>query len=232
VFADLLAGNLSPTRKPHLSLKAYSGSSFSAIIAFRALGLRILLPYFPSLGVLGLTALFLSNNTLTPLQSFRAVSFGGTLSVVLFCSFAANQLAVRRPPWPWVRSLPWSAKQRIIADTALISLFTLPILLLVALIKGLAIWPVITSLPPLAVFASLTVRRAFEYQLGALGRVLIVGTTSAILISLLPIISILFLGLTPLVLKYAVAEEKQQKVSRWLEIHHLAAGDSLSWSQQ
>jgi hypothetical protein len=36
----------------------------------------------------------------------------------------------------------------------------------------------------------------------------------------------------PLILKYAVEGEQSQKVSRWLELHHLAAGDSLSWSKE
>ena len=231
-FGDLAAGNLSPPRKSQISRKAISGSFLNAAIAFRAIRLRILVPYLPSLFVLGLTSIFLTNNVLTSQQSFRAVCFGGILAMVVFCAFAANLFAVRRPPWPWARSLPWPAKQRIFTDSSLIGLVTIPNLVLVALIKTQAIWPVVVSLPPLAVFASLTVRRAFEYQLGAVGRILIIGVMGAVLVCLIPLVSILFLGLTPLVFKYAVAEERQQKVSRWLEMHHLAAGDSLSWSQQ
>jgi hypothetical protein len=244
IIADRVAGTLSAPHKHSPSFKlarsrisrisqgALPSSLSSAIIVFRALRLRILFPYLPALSVLGLTALFLSNNTLTPHQIFRGVIFGGTLSMGMFCAFVANGLAVRRPPWPWSRSLPWSSKQRIVTDASLIGLSAIPILILVALIEVQAIWPVCVCVIPLAFFASLTVRRAFEYQLGAVWQILIVGVAASLLVCLIPSISFLFLGLTPLVVKYAVAAEKQQKVSRWLEIHHLAAGDSLSWSRQ
>ena len=232
IIADQSAGSLSPSRKSRVSQKSLSSSLSNAIIVFRALRLRILFPYLPALFVLGLTSLFLSNNTLTPHQMFRAVIFGGTLSVAMFCAFIANSLAVRRPPWPWARSLPWSAKQRITADAWLIGLSAIPIFVLVMLIKIQAIWPVAVCFPPLIFFASLAVRRAFENQLGALWQTLILGTTVSVLVCLIPLISIVFLAMTPLVIKYGVEQEKQQKVSRWLEMHHLAAGDSLSWSRQ
>jgi len=232
VIADLTAGPLSLSRKSITSKRALPGSFISATIAFRALRLRILLAYLPALFVLGMTSLFLSNNTLTPQQIFRGVIFGGTLSIAVFCAFAANLFAVRRPPWPWARSLPWSANHRILTDTILIGLLTIPILVLISLIQGQAIWPIAVSLPPLAAFASLMVRTAFIYQMGALGRTFIFGTVAAVLVCLIPAVSFIFLVSTPILLRYAAAEEKNQKVSAWLEMHHLAAGDPLSWSRQ
>jgi len=220
------------TQKTFTAQKTITVSFISAIIVFRAFRLRILFAYLPSLFVLGLTSLFLSNNTLTPHQIFRSVIFGGTLSIAVFCAFAANLLAVRRPPWPWSRSLPWSANHRILTDTILIGLWTIPILALISLIKGQAIWPVAASLPPLTAFASLMVRTAFTYQMGALGRTFIFGTVAAVLVCLIPVVSFIFLASTPVLLRYAAAEEKNQKVSAWLEMHHLAAGDSLSWNRQ
>ncbi len=262
IIANQIAGSLSPSRKlfiarrlslshklfpfhkPRLSQKSITaqktfsaqksitGLFISTTIAFRALRLRILFPYLPSLFVLGLTSLFLSNNTLTPHQIFRGVIFGGTLSIAVYCAFTANLLAVRRPPWPWARSLPWSANHRILTDTLLIGLLTIPILVLISLIKIQALWPVAVSLPPLAAFAALIVRRAFIYQMGAVGRTFIFGTVAAVLVCLIPAMSFVLLASTPFLLRYAAAEEKNQKVSRWLEMHHLAAGDPLSWSRQ
>jgi hypothetical protein len=232
VIADRSAGSLSPIRKSRVSQRSLSSSMFSVIVFFRALHLRFLLPYLPALFVLGLTSLFLSNNTLTSHQTSRAVIFGGTLSISIFCAFIANSLVVLRPPWPWARSLPWSATHRIVTDAALIGLAAIPMLFLVMHIRIQAIWPVAVCLLPLVIFASYCVRRAFEYQLGALWQILIVGTTASVLTCLLPLISFLFLAMTPLLIKYGAEQEKQQKVSRWLEMHHLAAGDSLSWSRQ
>jgi hypothetical protein len=232
IIADRSAGSLSPPRKSRISQRSLSRSLFNVIVFFRALRLRILLPYLPALFVLGLTSLFLSNNTLTPHQTSRAVMFGGTLSISVFCAFIANSLAVRRPPWPWARSLPCSALHRIVTDAALIGLGAVPILFLVMRLRIQAIWPVAVCFPPLVIFASHSVRRAFEYPLGAIWQVVIAGTTVSVLTCLLPLISVLFLAMTPLLIKYGAEIEKQQKVSRWLEMHHLAAGDSLSWSRQ
>ena len=220
------------TQKNFTAPKTITSSFISATLAFRAFRLRIFFAYLPSLFVLGLTSLFLSNNTLTPHQIFRGVIFGGTLSIAVFCAFTANLLAVRRPPWPWSRSLPWSANHRILTDTILIGLLTIPMLVLISLIKGQAIWPVAATLLPLTAFASLMVRTAFTYQLGALGRAFIFGTVASVLVCLIPAMSFVFLASTPVLLRYAAAEEKNQKVSAWLEMHHLAAGDSLSWSRQ
>lgn len=219
-------------QKSLVAKKTITGSFISAIIVFRAFRSRILFAYLPSLFVLGLTSLFLSNNSLTPHQMFRGVIFGGTLSIAVFFAITANLFAVRRPPWPWARSLPWSAHHRILTDTILIGLLTIPLLILIPLAKTQAIWPVAVSLPPLAVFAALMVRTAFIYQTGAVGRTFIFGTVVAVLVCLIPAISFIFLASTPVLLRYAAAEEKNQKVSRWLEMHHLAAGDSLSWSRQ
>jgi hypothetical protein len=232
IIADLTAGNLSPPRKPHVSQRSLPASWINVLIVLRALRLRILFPYLPPLFVLGLTSLFLSNNTLTPHQIFRGVIFGGTLSISMLFAFIANSLAIRRPPWPWARSLPWAAKQRITADAILIGLSAIPILLLVFLLKSQSIWPVMIYIPPLALFASLSVRRAFENQLGAVWQTLIVGTTASMLVCLIPFVSIVFLAATPLLIKHGAEQEQKQKVSVWLEMHHLAAGDSLSWSRQ
>jgi hypothetical protein len=232
ITADITAGPLSRTRKSAKSQKSISVSFISTAIAFRALRLRTLLAYIPPLFILGMTSLFLSNNTLTPLQVSRGVIFGGTLSIATFYAFAANLLAVRRPPWPWGRSLPWSASHRILTDTVLIGVLTLPLIVLISFIHSSALWPIIVSLLPLAAFSALMIRTAFLYPMGALGRTFITGTVASVLMCLLPALSFIFLASTPVILKFAAAGEKNQKVSAWLEMHHLAAGDSLSWSRQ
>jgi hypothetical protein len=91
---------------------------------------------------------------------------------------------------------------------------------------------VVIFIPPLAFFASLSVRRAFENKLGTVWQTMIVGTTASVLVCLIPLISIIFLAITPLLIKHVAEQEKRQKVSAWLEMHHLAAGDSLSWNRQ
>ena len=231
IAADLLSGALCPTRRRLKFYYALKGSLLNASISWRALRARIFIPYLPSLTVLGATALFLFNNDPNPSLAVKVVCFGGALSIAFFYAVLANMLAARRPPWPWSRSLPWSAEERIIIDSFFLGLHFLPLLFLIALMKSEAVWPLAASLPLLTLVASHAMRRAPEYRTGASGKVLLTGMLAALSLSLLPLISIVFLALTPLALKYAVEAEKNQKVSRWLELHHLGAGDPLSWSQ-
>ena len=232
VVTDLMSGPLSPTRRPLIFRNAFRGSLMSVTIAWRALRLRIFIPYVLALGVMGATSLFISNNSLNISLTVKAVRFGGVLSIVLFCATVSNMLSARRLPWPWARSLPWSARERIVLDSFFISLLIIPILILVAWMNSKAVFPVAVSLPVLALFSSYAIRRAPECRAGASGIILCFGMLAALSITLIPLLSFVFLALTPLALKYAVEGEQSQKVSRWLELHHLAAGDSLSWSKE
>jgi hypothetical protein len=38
------------------------------------------------------------------------------------------------------------------------------------------------------------------------------------------------LALTPISIWHAAELEKRREISRWHELHHLAAGDPMSWS--
>jgi hypothetical protein len=52
------------------------------------------------------------------------------------------------------------------------------------------------------------------------------------LLTLIPPAALLFAASLPLLLRYGAMQDRGQKVSRWLEIHHLAAGDPYSWSRE
>lgn len=231
LVTDSISGSLSPIRKHPSFHHSFKGSLLHLTIAWRAIRFRIIIPYLLSLWVLGTTALFLSNNNPAPSLAVKAICFGGTLSIAVFLAFVSNMLVTRRPPWPWVRSLPWSAKVRILIDALFLSLHTVPLIILIALMNRKAVFPIIVSLPFLALYAVHITRHALEYRMAASGKILLAGSLAALSISLIPLISPLFLVLTPFVLKFAVEAEQSQKVSRWLELHHLAAGDPLSWSK-
>ncbi|MFP5287175.1 MAG: hypothetical protein ACLGI9_15650, partial [Thermoanaerobaculia bacterium] len=104
---------------------------------------------------------------------------------------------------------------------------------------GLAAWVLPARLPLLAVVAVIpflalrsagAMRRAPERRAGASGEVLAEGMLLAALVSLLPWTSVLALAGAPFALRAAAERERRQKVSRWLELHHLAVGDPQSWS--
>ena len=230
IVSDWISGPLIIKKKQTRFHKPLKGSLFIGTINWRALKFRLLFPYLLSLPFIGATQLFLANNDVSSLLAERVIRFGGALSLIIFCSIFATILASRRPPWPWIRSLPWSAISRVMWDSAFVSLHLLPLLLIIGVLNLQALIPLIFALPLFAVYSSYSIRQASESRMGASGKVLFFGAFSALLLCLIPLSSLFFLVLTPLFLKEAVSSEKRQKVSLWLEIHHLAAGDSLSWS--
>jgi hypothetical protein len=206
--------------------------TFQTRIAWRALGWRIAGGY--ALGLLPVLAAFafVTNNELAPAHQRLGTLLGSATSVVLLFAQLAEMLAVRRPAWPWSRSLPWSAAGRVSFDALFLGLHALPLL-------GLAVWVLPSRLPLLAVVvivpflalrAAGAMRRAPERRAGASGEVLAEGMLLAALVSLLLWTSLLALAGVPFALRAAAERERRQKVSRWLELHHLAVGDPQSWS--
>lgn len=231
--ADGVAGPLGRTRVAIPPRKTEPGLlPFQARIAWRALGWRIADGY--ALGLLPVLAAFafVTNNELAPAHERLATLLGSGTGVVLLFAQLAEMLAVRRPAWPWSRSLPWAAAGRVAFDAIFLGLHALPLL-------GFAAWMLPARLPLLAVTATVpllalraagAMRRAPERRAGASGEVLAEGMLLAALVALVPWTSVLALAGAPFALRAAAERERRQKVSRWLELHHLAVGDPQSWS--
>src|SRR6185436_534767 len=171
-----------------------------------------------------------TNNSLAPHHVRLAGLLGGASAVVFLFADLGEALGVRRPAWPWVRSLPWSADRRVRADAALLAAHALPLVAVTAKIDWVAAVAVLAVTPWLAARAAGAVRRAPERRTGASGEILIEGFLLAAAVALLPWLSLLALAGTPWALRVAAERERAQKVSRWLELHHLAVGDPQSWS--
>ncbi len=148
---------------------------------------------------------------------------------MLLLSQIGESLAVRRPAWPWSRSLPWSAARRVGADALFLGLHASPLVLLAAWIDPAAL-VLLAVLPLLAARAAGAVRRAPERRTGASGEILLEGFFLAALVALLPWTALPALAAAPFAIRAAAERERRQQVSRWLELHHLAAGDPQSWS--
>jgi len=228
---DALSGPLIQKKKHTKFYRPFKRIFLVALINWRALRLRILIPYLLAMPFLGAAQLFIANNSPPPLIAEQMIRFGGTIGLVLFCAILANMLAARRPPWPWIRSLPWSAKSRILSDSSFISIFVLPLLIVIGAMNLNSVLPLVLSFPSFVLYSVFSIRQDAESPIGASGKVLLYGAIGALLLCIFPWSSLFFLGLTPLILKEAIKAEKHQKVSRWVELHHLAAGDSLSWSE-
>ncbi|MFC2160537.1 hypothetical protein ACFLRX_02665 [Acidobacteriota bacterium] len=232
LICDLISGPLVAGKKIKPFSKIRKGAWLDFFIVFRSVKWRASFPYILALAVLGLTRVFVLNNDPSPLMSRKIHLFGGAGSAVVFCAFFSHILTVRRPPWPWARSLARSARGRILRDASFFLPPTLPLLLMVFMVESAAILPLIFSLPALCIFSSGTMVRAFDLRTGSYGTILIYGLIGAMLLSLYPLISFVYFILSPLLLRTAVKQERLLKVSLWSERHHLAAGDSLSWSRK
>lgn len=232
-LADRIAGPLGKVRKGiELGRAARRGTGrwLEARIAWRALGWSLPGQLLGSLLPLAGAALFVRNNELEAVYVRLGALLGGGCAAVFLLAGMAEGLAVRRPAWPWSRSLPWQASRRVLADSLFLGAHTLPLIPLTAWIEPVAALAVLAMIPLVAVLAAGAMRRAPERRSGASGEVLGAGLLLAAAVALLPWVSLLALLGTPLALKSAAERERRQKVSRWQEIHHLAAGDPQSWS--
>jgi hypothetical protein len=228
---DALSGPLIQKKRRPKFHRPFKGIFLVALINWRSLRLRILIPYLLSLPFLGAAQLFIANNGPPPPLADQVIRFGGALGVIFFCAILANMLAARRPPWPWIRSLPSSAKSRILSDSSFISLLVLPLLVITGLMNLKSMLPLAVSFPFFVLCSVYSIRQATESPIIVSGKVLVLGAIGGLFLCIIPWSSFVFLVLTPWILKEAIKAEKYQKVSRWLELHHLAAGDSLSWSK-
>lgn len=233
LIADGIAGPLGKVRKG-VSLgraaRRGTGHGLEARIAWRALGWTLPGHLLGSVLPLAGAALFVRNNELAPQYVRLGALLGGGCAVVFLLAGMAESLAVRRPAWPWSRSLPWPASRRVLADSLFLAAHTLPLVPLTAWIEPVAALAVLAIVPLLSVRAAGAMRRAPERRTGASGEVLGEGLLLSAAVALLPWVSALALLGTPLAVRAAAERERRQKVSRWQEIHHLAAGDPQSWS--
>lgn len=231
IATDQLSGPIMPVRKSRRYRGLLKGFSLLTVLSWRAVRLKIALPYLFSILVLLASTLFLRNNSLSPRLISSAVRFGGTLCLAAFLAILANILAVKRPPWPWLRSLPLSSPQRILADSLFLAARASILLIPIFMIQRQSIVAVAAFIPVAAARTAGLIRRACELRSGAAGTLLLEGFVCALFLSLWSWTAVFFLACAPPAFLDAVRKEQNQKVSLWLEIHHLAAGDSLSWSQ-
>jgi len=204
------------------------GAFLSWLIAFRALGWRIPLSWLVAAVPLATVWLFLRNNSLILAQEATGARVGGGLALLTVLVSLAGALKLRRPPWPWIRSLPSTSRGRVVRDAVLLAVAALPPLWVSGWLAPTAALPLLAGL----IFQSVRLSGALRRDAGgasrlggqALGELCLVqlaiaasGWTAAVL-----------LLLVPWALRDATRQEQRQKVTRWQELHHLALGDPAS----
>ncbi len=226
---DRLSGGLAKSGPRRFSLAPLKIRGLHFLILLRALGWRLVGSYLAAIPPILLTLAFLLNNRVTSLQASRARLFGFALALVIFHAVTATAIASRRPAWPWLRCLPASSRLRVLSDAAFLALASIVFLLPLARFEAETFAAVAVSLPALSLGAAAVLRTAPSRKTSAFGMVLLFGSLGGIVLTLFPPACAGLVAACPLFVAAGVRLERAQKVSRWLEFHHLAAGDPHSW---
>jgi hypothetical protein len=231
--AERRAGAPLPVRVRHRrSARLVSAGSsqvrHSLLISLRALGWRILAALLGPAATLLAGFFFLRNNQPTAWQADCAIRLAGATGMVLLVSMLAEQLMLRRPPWPWSRSLPWSAAARVTIDAALLAALALVPVAAAAGLRIATLVPLAAALPYLALRSAAAIRSGRVSRSGAAGPILGEGMLIAVLVAVLPWSTLLLLLLIPLALRLAIRAEQGQSTGLWQELVYLSAGDPLT----
>ncbi len=213
------------------TVRSTVGSLFSLRIAWRALGWRIAAGYAGPAFIFGATALFASNNELPQHLLTASACFGGGMAISSCIAGLAGQLAVRRPVWPWARSLPWSSTHRVLSDALFLAAHSAPVLLVVVLFDLRATLPLLTLMPLISTRAVSALNHSRERRTG-IGVLLMEAFLASAFIAILPWAGVLLLAVAAPAFWAARRSEIKHKVTRWREMHYLTTGDPLSWSAQ
>jgi hypothetical protein len=204
-----------------------SAGAAPAVISLRALGIGALGTVAGGLLAVGFAWLVLRNNPeLTASGRGLAVRLGVGVGMLSVIQGLAARLVVRRPAWPWSRSLPWSAGMRVREDARLLLGGVLAVVGV-----GAALYPLsLLSMAPLGVLLSLRGIRAMKTgaeRPTSLGwRVAAEGAAAVAVVAVQPWIAALFLALVPLAYGDAVRSEQRWKVSLVRERQYVASGDT------
>jgi hypothetical protein len=147
------------------------------------------------------------------------------LGLVSLAAGLANILVRARPAWAWARSLPWSARHRVMGDTLLIggALVVLGACLLPLDPQSAA--AVLALAAPLAAGAAASTRIGSRRHTSAAGEVVLLVLIIGAPVAFWPWTATLGLLLSPMVFAGAVRRDQRIVATRWEELHHDASGD-------
>ena len=168
-----------------------------------------------------------NNPQLTHSASAAVIRWNGGIAVALMAAAVANVVLISRQPWPWARSLPWSAGDRVLADARLIGTAVMVIPVLSLPLDVLAALETAAVVPLAALLGASAVRAGGSRQSGAAGETLFFAGIAIVLVAIWPMFALMALAFTMPTYRWAVRRERNLRVSEWLELHHDAERDPL-----
>jgi hypothetical protein len=196
-------------------------------LAWRAIGWRAAPPIVAGVLLVGWAHFYRVNNGLSVATGRTSMLLCSCFAVVIMFAILADLLVVRRPQWPWARSLAWGSRRRIVDDAIAIAAFALPIVVATAREDWLSALVLLASLPLLAVISAGAIRRARGRVSRAGAEVLVTCGVAAALVSVWPILVFGCLAVVPFAVERAARADRRLIVTGWSELHHSAGGDSL-----
>lgn len=196
-------------------------------IAWRSIGFgTVASSWFWAAVALGCVALFIRNNDLQSFERTIGARVGASLGLIAVWLPITGQLRKVRPPWPWLRSLPMTSKDRLLWDAGFLTLLSVPVWIGAGVASLWAVPPLVASTLYQTVRLSAALRREQEgvTRLGAaaVGEVWVVQVMAAAW----PWLTWgLLLALAPAI-RHGARLEQGVKVSRFHERHHALQGDT------
>ena len=201
-------------------------------IVWRAMGSRLLPTFLTAALPLAALNLFLRNNDLPPQPAQGACRFAAALAVSAVTVNLALHLSVRRPPWPWFRSLPRSSGRRVAEDALLLWLHGAPLMLAawILLFPGAASMAAVLAVSGLITLrGAAALRKQKDTRMGASGPLLLECLFLSAWTGVSPLAGLVWLLLIPLAYRSAARIDRSVRIYRWEERHHRDVGDPLSW---
>ena len=231
VIADLSAGALRfAAHRTAVTAPATPGSLRMFRFTWRALGWRLLAPApMPALA-LAAAWFYSRNNELNAVDTSFVARLWSIIAIALYVGAVGDTVVSRRPTWPWIRSLPWSSRDRALDDAIAIGAPALVVVLAVAVVDLRTVVIALAATPPLSALAVWLLHGARRRLSRVSGPMIVVGAALGTAVAFSPWVSVLALATTPLLLRGAARRDQREIVTGWKELHHDAAGDPLAWS--
>jgi len=232
-LGDLAAGGLRfPTHRAAVPAPVTPGTLRMFRFTWRALGWRLLAPAPMPAVALAAAWFYSRNNELGIADTGFVARLWGVIAVALYLGAVGDTVVSRRPSWPWIRSLPWSSRDRVIDDAIAIGAPAVVVGLAGAVVDVRTVVIALASIPPLAALAVWLLHGARRRLTRVSGPMIIIGGSVATALAFWPWAIVPVLAATPLLIRIAAHRNRREIVTGWKELHHDAAGDSLAWSSR
>lgn len=225
--ADATAGPLALSSRRAQRVTS-SSARIALRISLRALGWPSLASLIPVLILLGFAHLYRVNNELSVADAASVLRGCALIGITFLLASLADRLIVRRPPWPWARSLPVGSRRRVLEDGRLLAAAcALPLIITLWLDWRSALFVLVVT-PLLIAQTTGAIRRGTGRMTRAAGEILLLGIVATIIAIVWPLSALVALALVPFVMTASEGADRRLSGTAWSELHHSTGGDSLA----